>query len=231
MIGSVKFKHLAVAPHIATHIKTRSAPVAQIPIKRTIERVPGGMMIVPLLIGSLVATFLPDMPKFFGSFTNALFTGSLPVLSVFYVCMGASIDVRTTPYILKKGGALFAGKIAVGVVCGLVLGHFLGEKPIPSGLFAGISTLAIVAAINDTNGGLYMALMGRYGRPQDAAAYSVMSLESGPFITMVTLGGLLAFPWQTLLGAILPLAIGITLGNLDRDMREFLGKAAPALIP
>jgi len=27
------------------------------------------------------------------------------------------------------------------------------------------------------------------------------------------------------------LAIDVTLGNLDRDMREFLGKAAPALIP
>jgi 2-keto-3-deoxygluconate permease len=62
-------------------------------------------------------------------------------------------------------------------------------------------------------------------------AYSVMSLESGPFITMMTLGGLLAFPWQTLLGAILPLCAGILLGNLDHEMREFLGKAAPALIP
>jgi 2-keto-3-deoxygluconate permease len=37
--------------------------------------------------------------------------------------------------------------------------------------------------------------------------------------------------WQTLLGAILPLLVGMLLGNLDRDMREFLGKAAPALIP
>ena len=78
----------------------------QIPIKRTIERIPGGMMIVPLLLGSLVATFAPDTPKFFGSFTNALFTGALPILAVFYVCMGASINVRTTPYLLKKGGAL-----------------------------------------------------------------------------------------------------------------------------
>ncbi|WP_275628875.1 2-keto-3-deoxygluconate permease [Pseudomonas sp. 273] len=60
-----------------------------------------------------------------------------------------------------------------------------------------------------------------------------MSLESGPFLTMLTLGvaGLSAFPWPTLLGAILPLLLGILIGNLDREMREFLGKAVPVLIP
>ena len=207
--------------------------MAQIPIKRTIERIPGGMMIVPLLIGSLVATFLPDTPKFFGSFTSALFTGALPILAVFYVCMGASINIKATPYLLKKGGTLLVTKVGIAVLIGIVLGHFLGEQPISSGLFAGISTLAVVAAMNDTNGGLYMALMGQYGRSEDVGAYSVMSLESGPFLTMVTLGiaGLSAFPWPTLVGSILPLALGMLLGNLDRDMRDFLAKAVPVMIP
>ncbi|AYQ87998.1 2-keto-3-deoxygluconate permease [Burkholderia gladioli] len=207
--------------------------MAQIHIKRAVERVPGGMMIVPLLIGSLIATFLPDMPKFFGSFTNALFTGSLPILAVFYVCMGASIDVKATPYLLRKGGALFVTKVGTAIVAGVVLGHFLGEQPVSSGLFAGISMLAVVAAMNDTNGGLYMALMGQYGRSEDVGAYTIMSLESGPFLTMVTLGvaGLSAFPWPTLVGSILPLAIGMLLGNLDREMRAFLGRAVPVMIP
>ncbi|MDZ5432244.1 2-keto-3-deoxygluconate permease [Pseudomonas fluorescens] len=207
--------------------------MAQIPIKRTIERIPGGMMIVPLLIGSLVATFTPDTPKFFGSFTNALFTGALPILAVFYVCMGASINIKATPYLLKKGGTLLITKVGIAMLLGIVLGQFLGEQPISSGLFAGISTLAVVAAMNDTNGGLYMALMGQYGRSEDVGAYSVMSLESGPFLTMVTLGiaGLSAFPWPTLVGSILPLALGMLLGNLDRDMRDFLAKAVPVMIP
>jgi 2-keto-3-deoxygluconate permease len=207
--------------------------MAQIPIKRSIERLPGGMMIVPLLIGSLIATFLPGMPKFFGSFTSALFTGALPILAVFYVCMGASIDVKATPYLIKKGGALFAAKIGSAMVVGIVLGHFLGEQPIASGVFAGISTLAVVAAMNDSNGGLYMALMGQYGRSEDVGAYTIMSLESGPFLTMVTLGvaGLSAFPWPTLVGSILPLAFGMLLGNLDREMRDFLARAVPVMIP
>jgi 2-keto-3-deoxygluconate permease len=189
------------------------------------------MVIVPLSLGALIATFAPGAGAFFGSFTGALFTGALPILAVFYVCMGATIPFETLPQVAGKGGVLLASKVLLGATAALIVGHFLGTEPVKTGLLAGLSTLAVVAAINDTNGGLYMALMGRYGRPQDIAAYSLMSLESGPFITMMTLGGLLAFPWQTLLGAILPLAIGITLGNLDRELREFLGKAAPALIP
>jgi len=205
----------------------------QIPIKRTLDRIPGGMMIVPLLLGAIITTFFPQTPKFFGSFTGALFTGSLPILAVFYVCMGASIDIKATPYILKKGGSLFGVKVTLGILLGLVFGHLLGEAPISGGLFAGLSTLAIVAAMNDTNGGLYMALMGQYGRPEDVGAYSVMSVESGPFLTMVTLGvaGLSAFPWPTLVGSILPLALGMLLGHFDREMRAFLSKAVPVMLP
>jgi 2-keto-3-deoxygluconate permease len=207
--------------------------MAQIPIKRAIERVPGGLMVVPLLCGAVTNTLFPDTPKFFGSFTGALFTGALPILAVFFVCTGASIDFRATPYILRKGGTLFAVKIGIGILLGLVFGKLLGESPVEAGMFAGISTLAIVAAMNDTNGGLYMALMGQYGQARDVGAYTVMSLESGPFLTMVTLGvaGLAAFPWPTLVGGILPLLIGMLLGNLDREMREFLSRAIPVMIP
>ena len=205
----------------------------QLPIKRAVEAVPGGMMVVPLLAGALIATFFPGTPKLFGSFTGALFSGALTILAVFYVCMGASIDFRATPYIMKKGGTLLIVKIGIAVILGLVFGRVLGEAPVAAGMFAGLSTLALVASMNDTNGGLYMALMGQYGRPQDVGAYTVMSLESGPFLTMVTLGvaGLSTFPWQTLVGAILPLVVGMILGNLDREMRAFLGRAVPVMIP
>jgi 2-keto-3-deoxygluconate permease len=204
-----------------------------IAIKRGIERVPGGMMTVPLLCGALIRTFAPHTGTFFGSFTEALFTGALPILGVYYVCMGARISVRSLPVVIRRGGALLAAKILLGVLAGAVLGHFLGVQPIATGWFAGLSTLAVVAAINDTNGGLYMALMGQYGTAEEAAAYSVMALESGPFFTMVTLGvtGLSSFPWQILLGAILPLLFGMLLGTIDPELRAFLGHGVPLLIP
>lgn len=190
-------------------------------------------MVIPLLCGATLNTFAPHAGPFFGSFTGALFTGALPILAVFYVCMGARITLSALPQLLKKGGALMSTKVALGFIASFVLGRLIGIDPIPSGWFAGLSTLAVVAAINDTNGGLYMALMEHYGKPADSAAYAVMSIESGPFLTMVSLGvaGLAAFPWQALVGAILPLLVGMLLGNLDQEMRVFLSQGVSVLIP
>jgi len=180
-----------------------------------------------------MTTFAPHTADFFGSFTGALFTGAIPILAVFYVCLGSTIPLRTLPEMLKRGGVLMATKVGVGIALGLVLGRLIGILPVQGGWLAGISTLAVVAAFVNTNGGLYIALMERYGRPADAGAYCVLSLESGPFFTMVAMGvaGLSSFPWQTLVGAILPLFLGLVLGNLDPEIRDLLGKAAPALIP
>lgn len=202
-------------------------------LKRAIEKAPGGLMLVPLLCGAIISTIAPNAGTFFGSFTNGLFTGALPILAVFYVCVGATIPVRSLPQIVRRGGALMLTKVGLGILAGVVLGHLLGNLPVSSGWFAGVSTLAVVAAINDTNGGMYMALMRQYGDAEDAASYSVMALESGPFLTMVTLGiaGLSSFPWQTLVGAILPLLVGMLLGNLDLELRAFLGQGAPVMIP
>jgi 2-keto-3-deoxygluconate permease len=202
-------------------------------IKAGMEKVPGGLMLIPLLIGAAIHTAAPDAGTFFGSFTGALFTGLAPILGVFYVCLGATLDVRATAYIAKKGGTLLGSKIAFAAIVGIVLGRFMGEAPISGGLLSGLSVLAVVAALSDTNGGLYMSLMGQFGRNRDVGAYSVMSLESGPFITMLILGiaGLSSFPWQALVGAILPLLLGMLLGNLDPAMRKFLTPAVPALVP
>jgi 2-keto-3-deoxygluconate permease len=190
-------------------------------------------MVVPLAAGAVMATLGPNIATFFGSFTGALFTGALPILAVFYVCLGATIQVDSLPRVLRRGGMLFATKLLLGIVAGLVLGRLLGERPVTQGWFAGMSTLAVVAAINNTNGGLYMALMQQFGTPEEAGAYSIMSFESGPFLTMLTLGvvGLSAFPWPTLIGGILPLAIGVILGNIDHELRDFLGRSAATLVP
>jgi 2-keto-3-deoxygluconate permease len=203
-------------------------------IKKTIDKIPGGLMICPLLLGTVINTFFPTFGKTLGSYTFAMMTGALPIIAVFFFCLGATIDVKMTPYILKKGAALLATKWICGVVACLIVSHFIPtDAVVKAGFFTGLSVLAVVCSINDTNGGLYMALLGQYGRYEDAAAYSVMCIEGGPFLTMLTLGltGLAAFPLTSFVGTILPLMLGVLLGNLDPDMRTFLTPGATLLIP
>jgi hypothetical protein len=71
-------------------------------IKKAIDRIPGGLMLVPLLLGACVHTFAPHAGKFLGSFSNALITGTLPILAVWFFCMGASISLKATPIVLRK---------------------------------------------------------------------------------------------------------------------------------
>jgi 2-keto-3-deoxygluconate permease len=204
-----------------------------VPIRRTLLRVPGGTMLVPMLIGALLRTFAPSTDTFFGSFTGAWLTGVQAILAVFYVCLGTTIDVRSIGYVAKKGGVLFVGKVGTAAIAAAVFAHFLGDQPVSTGAFAGLSTLAVVAALSDTNGSMYMALMQQFGTNRDVAAYSIMSVESGAFITMLLLGvvGLAGFPWPLMLGALLPLLLGIVLGNLDPEMRSWLSTAVPLMVP
>lgn len=203
-------------------------------IKETIDKIPGGMMLIPLLIGALIRTFLPgifEMPEFKSSFTGGLLTGTSALLAAFYICLGSTIQFKATGYILKKGVSLWVGKIGTTFIIALLIKAIFPDQ---NNIFLGLSALAIVAAFSDTNGGLYMALMGQLGKKaEDVAAYSIMSLESGPFFTMLILGvaGLASFPILAFVFAILPLVIGMILGNIDQKMREFLSKAQDVIIP
>ncbi|WP_145027692.1 2-keto-3-deoxygluconate permease [Paenibacillus sp. Y412MC10] len=203
-------------------------------IKAAIDKVPGGMMLIPLLIGALIRTFFPqvfDMPEFKSSFTGGLLTGTSALLAAFYICLGSTIRFQATGYILKKGVSLWVGKIGTTFLIALLIKAIFPDQ---NNLFLGLSALAIIAAFSDTNGGLYMALMGQLGKKkEDVAAYSIMSLESGPFFTMLILGvaGLASFPIMAFVFAILPLLLGMILGNLDEKMREFLSKGQDVIIP
>ncbi|HFP5560494.1 TPA: 2-keto-3-deoxygluconate permease [Escherichia coli] len=157
-------------------------------IKRSIEKIPGGMMLVPLFLGALCHTFSPEAGKYFGSFTNGMITGTVPILAVWFFCMGASIKLSATGTVLRKSGTLVVTKIAVTWVVAAIASRIIPEHGVEVGFFAGLSTLALVAAMDMTNGGLYASIMQQYGTKEEAGAFVLMSLESGPLMTMIILG-------------------------------------------
>jgi 2-keto-3-deoxygluconate permease len=202
-------------------------------IMKSMEKIPGGLMLVPLFLGAIIHTLAPTSGDYFGSFTNGLMTGTVPILAVWFFCMGAGINIKATGTVLRKSGTLVLTKILVAWGVALVASLFLPDGGIQSGLFAGFSVLALIAAMDMTNGGLYASIMQQYGSKEEAGAFVLMSLESGPLVTMLILGstGLAAFHPQAFVGAVLPFLVGFALGNLDPELRDFFSKATHTMIP
>lgn len=228
-------------------------------IKATIERIPGGLMLVPLLLGATLNTLdqahfpwiesalqgMGAAPAKNGhyeflrigavaaegvpSFTESLFkTGALTLIALFLLCVGSQMTIRIGGRALGKGALLTGAKFLAGTLTGYAIGRLTD----PFHGFLGLSTLAVVAAMTNGNGGLFAALTGQYGNRSDVGALSILSLNDGPFLTMIALGLLgERFPAVVFLGVLLPLAIGMILGNLDEDIREFLRPGEKLLVP
>ena len=202
-------------------------------IKETIDRLPGGLMLVPLLLGALCKTFAPGAPMYFKGFTQGIMTGVIPILAVWFFCMGASIKLSATGTVLRKSGTLVLTKFFTAWVIVLVAQAVLPAAGIQYGFFAGISVLAIVCAMDMTNGGLYASVMQSYGTKEEAGAFVLTSIESGPLFSMIILGasGAAHFDAAVFIGAVLPFLVGFALGNLDPKLRNFFAPGGQLMIP
>lgn len=198
-------------------------------IMKLLKKIPGGMMVVPLLLGSIINTFLPQVVGI-GSYTTAIFTnaGAAAAMGIQLFCLGTTLQVKDMPKVIKRGGILLLAKFAIGAAIGITIGKVFG----PNGVF-GLSALAVISAVTNSNGSVYLALMSTYGDESDCAAMALLSLNDGPLFTLIALGasGLASFSPLALVAAIGPILVGMILGNLDKDLSKFLAPAGSILIP
>ena len=194
----------------------------------TMKKFPGGMMVIPLILGCLVNTFIPQCLEI-GGFTTALFkSGQATLVGLFIFCSGATIDVRQLGAPIYKGTVLTILKFGIGVLIGYGLNLAFG----PAGIL-GLTPFAVIAAVTNSNGAIYTALAKEFGDETDMGAIAVLSLNDGPFLTMIALGtsGLASIPAIAIIAAIIPLIIGMILGNLDSDFRDLLSKGLNMILP
>lgn len=193
-----------------------------------LSKIPGALMIIPLFLGATINTFFPNALNI-GSFSTALFRdGTGALLGLFFFCMGAQISFRQTSATLIKGTAILVGKALAGGMIGLLIAFY-----IPHGTLWGLTPLAIIAGMTNSNSALFVALTKQFGNSSDRGAVSVISLNDGPFITLIILGtaGLAAFPLHMLMGCLLPLILGFIVGNSSLKARKFLEPGESLLIP
>jgi 2-keto-3-deoxygluconate permease len=220
-------------------------------IKQRIDKVPGGLMVVPLFVGALINTIdqlhLPFIMNFLkslgvapteegyyeflkiGGFSQALFKdGALTLCALFLFCAGSQMNLKVGGRALKKGVLLTTSKYLAGLGTGLLWGYM--SDPVNG--FLGLSTMAIIAAMTNGNGGMFAALTGQYGNRSDVGATAVLSLNDGPFFTLMALGMMGAnFPIIAFVAVLLPILIGMILGNLDSEIRTFLSAGESLVIP
>ena len=78
----------------------------QIPILKTMKKIPGGLMVVPLILGAILNTFYPHALDM-GGFTTELFKkGAQPLIAMFLCCMGSQISAKKAGLPGSKGKRL-----------------------------------------------------------------------------------------------------------------------------
>lgn len=190
------------------------------------KKLPGGLVIIPLLLAVILATFCPQVFQIGGYVTALFYEGNAAMMGLFLIVCGSSINIKQVGMPLYKGVSLTAMKFILGVALGYGVALLCG----PEG-FLGLTPFVVIAAITNSNGSLYISLSSQFGNATDTGAISILSLNDGPFFTLVALGatGLAAIPFKSFVAVLVPLLIGFIWGNLDAEFRRCCSTAQPII--
>lgn len=195
-------------------------------ILEKMKKLPGGLVIIPLVLAVILATICPQIFQIGGYVTALFYDGNSAMMGLFLIICGSSINIKQVGMPLYKGVTLTAMKFILGVVMGLLVGKICGSAG-----FLGLTPFVIIAAITNSNSSLYISLSSQFGNATDTGAISILSLNDGPFFTLVALGatGLAAIPIDKLIATLVPILIGFAWGNLDKGFRKACSTAQPII--
>ena len=141
-----------------------------------VPRFPGDIMLYPLSVGLLLHSFFPQVLEI-GSFTTAVAKGAPAIVGIVLLFVGASIDLKTVPKVLKTGLTILIPKLAIAIALGLFVAKFMNDN------FFGLNALSMIA---------------------------------------LGAAGVAAISPTALIGTLLPLVLGVVLGNLSPFIRGLL---------
>jgi len=209
-------------------MQLRQGP-SRLPLFKTMQKVPAGLMLIPLALGVLVNTFAPDA-LMIGGFTTALFKqGALPLIAVLIFATGAQITgSHSGKAAAATTGVVLVCKTLIPASIAIALGLLIGVEG-----FLGISILALLAIMGNSNGALWLAFAGEYGDERDTGAYVASAFDDGPFLALIFLGasGLGEIPILALVAAVVPFILGLIVGAVDREWTQVLDHVPNIVIP
>lgn len=193
------------------------------------KRIPAGTFLVPMLLSALLYTIWPNLLQV-GGITEAFLGGGnlniLVGLAIFF--SGVGVDIKSIPQLLKRHGVLSLLKLVLTVVLGLGYIALFGQE----GIF-GISALAFVVTMASANSALYVSLVDDYGTGIDKAAFGMINVFSIPVapVLVYALQGSAGIDLMPVVNILIPLVLGVVLGNVDPGFRDIFGGGVSLLIP
>ena len=203
-----------------------SATAEKKSIGQMIASFPGANILIPLLSACLLNTLFPELFKTLGSFTAGMtINGSSPLVGAFLLIVGTTISFKSAPAAACRGGIIIVAKNVVTIAVALLVLYVFNDS-----LF-GLSAMVILAACTGANNAMYAGLMGNYGNEVERGAVAITTLVVGPPVTMIVLGaaGQAPIGWS-LLGAVLPIIVGIIIGNLFPSLQKTFSACLSGII-
>ncbi len=194
------------------------------------RKIPGGLLLVPMFISALINTLAPGFFAQFGGITEALLTprGANYVVGLICFCSASMLDVKSLGKVLKKQGTLLLIKIILCLGLSTLFMKVFGLNGI-----LGISAIAFTIAICSINPSMYLALVSEYGEARDKGAFGLTGLLCVPafpiFVFSVTQGG--SIDWMPIIATLIPIVLGLVIGNLDKDLAKLFGGMLGPLTP
>ena len=199
---------------------------------KKIQSIPSGMFIVPFMLSIIQYTFWPDLFANIGGTTAALFDGSATgfIVGILVFCSATTIQFNKLGDILKHQGTMLVVKIVWALI--LIFGflYLFGLDGV-----WGISGVAFATAIISVNPAIYSSILQDYGYKEDSAFYAIMGLLALPAIPIIIFsiyisGGLASIDFMPIISMLIPLVIGVILGNIDPAFGDFFGGATSTIL-
>lgn len=199
------------------------------PILKTMQKVGGGLLLIPMLAMSILHTFLPQLFEI-GAPTQTLFSSESTMALVGFMLFfsGTQCNVMDLSTVFKRYGVLCFIKLLTAVLIGYFMMQFFGY----GGIF-GISTIALIAVLTSCNPGLFLALMHQYGDQSDQSAFGLLNLIVVPIVPITILNAMsgAGIDWLSIVSTLFPFMLGILLGTLDKDVQSFFKHGTQMLLP
>lgn len=191
-----------------------------------LSEIPSANILIPLLLGCLLNTLFPSLFLTLGSFTAGVtINGTSALVGAFLVIVGTTISFKSAPAAAARGAIIIVTKNVVTIAVALLVLYVFGDN-----LF-GLSSMVILSACTVANAAMYAGLTDELGTEVERGAIAVTTLVVGPPVTMIVLGaaGQAPLGW-TLAGAVLPIIVGIVIGNVSPGLKKQFSVALPAII-